>query len=104
MQVLDEVDRVEDAVERAGNVRDDRAERQRDEQRVAADESQALEDLLSNGRGRRPSLTSRLGVADEAERHRRDAEGDRVDEDRERCADELYEAARQARTADLSER
>ena len=93
MEVLDEVDRIEDAVERAGNVRDDRAERQRDEQRVPADESQALEDLVSNRRRRRPGWTRRLGAADQAERDRRDAEGDRVDEDRERCADELDEAA-----------
>ena len=104
MQVLDEVDRVEDAVERAGNVRDDRAERQRDEQRVPADESQALKNLVSNRRRRRPSWPRRLGAADQAERDRRNTKGDRVDENRERCANELHEAARDARTADLGER
>src|SRR5437016_4086315 len=104
MQVFDEVDRVEDAVEGACNVGDDRAERERDEQRVPADEPQALEDFLTDVRGRRPSWTRRLGVPDQAERNRRDAEGDRVDEDREWCADELHEAARQPRTADLRER
>jgi hypothetical protein len=104
MQVLDQVDRVEDAVERAGNVGDDRAKRQRDEQRVPADEPQALEDLMTNRRGRPPSWTRRLGAADQAERDRRDAERDCVDEDRERCADELHEATRQSRTADLGER
>ena len=57
LQVLDEVDRVQDAVERAGHVGDDRAQRDREEHPVVADEPQALDDLVPDRRGsvaRRP--------------------------------------------------
>ena len=55
VQLVDEVDRVQDAVERAGDVGDDRAQGQRNEQRVAAHEPQALDDLAAGSAWRRPA-------------------------------------------------
>ena len=94
MQVLDEVDRVEDAVERAGHVGHDRAEGQRHEHRVPADEAQALGDLLpriAGGEVRGGRGGSGLRIS--SQRDGRDDERDGVDEDRERRADQLHEAA-----------
>ena len=46
----------------------------------------------------------RLGLADQEQRDRRDDIRDRVDEHRERRADDLDQPAREARAADLRER
>ena len=50
---IDQEEGVEDAVERAGDVGDDRAKRQRQEDRVPPHEPKPLEDVLADARRRR---------------------------------------------------
>ncbi len=104
MQILDEIDRVQNAVERAGDVGDDGSQDDREEHPMAADQLESLGDLLPDRRRRRPSGAWRLRRADQQQRDGRDHERDGIHEDRERCADELDQAAGDAGAADLGDR
>ena len=104
MQVIDEVDRVQDAIERSGDMGDDRPHRDGKEHLVMSDEPKALDDLLPDGRRGRPGGPRRLRRPDEEERDRRHGERQRIDQDREGGADQLDECAREPRATDLRER
>ena len=71
MQVVDEIDRVQDAVERAGDMGDDRPHRHGKEDAMVPDEPKAFDDLLPDRRRGRPRGPRRFGRADEDQRHRR---------------------------------
>ena len=65
MQIVDEKERVEDAVERPGNMGRHGPEHQGNQHGVAPDEPQALGDLASDGGREGTRRVGRLGAADE---------------------------------------
>ena len=74
VQLVDQVDRVQDAIERPSDVGDDRTHHDREEHRVVANHRKALDDLVADRRRRGPRWPWRLGRPDEEQRYRRDRE------------------------------
>ncbi len=104
MQVLDQVDRVQHAVERSRDVGDHRSCRDRQQDRVATHELESLDDLAADRSRCRSNRPCGLGRPDQEQAHRRERERHRVDEQRERRAHCLDERTGQARPADLRQR
>ncbi len=104
VQVLDQVDRVEDGVERAGEVGKDRAEGQGHEDRMVPDELEALDDLMAHRHRCSSRRAGWLRTPDQEQRDRRYDKGNGIDKDRQGRPDHLDESAREAGTADLGKR
>ncbi len=103
VQFLDQEDRVENAIEGAGHVGDDRARRERQEDAVATYEPQPFHDLGSDRRDRVARGPRRLGSSDQQQRDRRPRVRHGVDQDRKWGADQLDEPAGEARATNFCE-
>src|SRR5206468_6984009 len=104
VEVLEQVEGIEDAVERSEDVGEDRSQRERENDGVTPHGAETLDDLMRDPCRRIAFGSRRLGAADERERNRRHDERERVDEDREWRAGDLDERPREPWPADLSDR